>query len=119
MDRDGPHAMARAVAKWLLGTLPLPLMEILNAWTTQRLETWVETTSRCLRRGAQLTNSWGIEFMFAGLCAYIEDVHIISRASLVRRTRMNSAIGNAMMSLATQDENDLATARRSLDFESP
>ena len=52
------------------GTVPRPLTEILGSWTHDRLESWMTTASqsvpvaRRLRRGAQLTNSWGIEFMF-------------------------------------------------------
>ena len=107
------------------GTAPRPLMEVFGAWTAQQLETWLEGASRCVpiarrwRRGAQLTNSWGVEFMFSSLSAYLEDVHLIGRASLTRRARMNTAISDAMQALATQNSEDLANARRSLNFESP
>ena len=100
-------------------------MEVFGLWTTQQLETWLDGASRCVpvarrwRRGAQLTNAWGVEFMFSSLSAYLEDVHLIGRASLTRRTRMNTAISDAMLALATQNSEDLETARRSLTFESP
>lgn len=107
------------------GTVPRPLTEILATWTHSRLEQWLTVTSQSIpvarrfRRGAQLTNAWGIEFMFATLVAYLEDVHLIGRASLVRRNRQVEAISTTMMALATQDSGDLESARRCLEFESP
>ena len=107
------------------GTVPKPLLEVFGSWTTHQLETWLDGASRCVpvarrwRRGAQLTNSWGIDFMFSSLSAYLEDAHLIGHASLTRRTRMNNAISDAMTALATQNADDIETARRSLTFESP
>ena len=107
------------------GTVPKPMKELLGEWPHSRLEQWLTVTSqsvpvaRRFRRGAQLTNAWGVEFMFATLVAYLEDVHLLGRASLARRNRQVEAISTSMMALASQDPGDLESARRCLEFESP
>eukprot|EP00913_Durusdinium_trenchii_P034582 g32352.t1 len=59
-----------------------------------------------------LTNAWGVEVMFATLVAYLEDVHLIGHAALIRRNRQVEAISAAMMALASQDPGDLGRTNR-------